>query len=80
VIRLPEPRVRPEVEARRKAGADALRPFIGRFVAQRGDEVLCDAEAPQDVVAWIHRTGAKGAVIFRVPVDPEADMGMHGQD
>ena len=40
VIRLPEPKVRPEVEARRKAGADNLRPYRGRFVGQKDERVL----------------------------------------
>ena len=80
VIRLPEPKVRPEVEARRKAGADILRPYIGRFVLQKGDEVLFDADNPHDVVKWMRENGIEGAGIFRVPVDPWADMGIHGQD
>jgi hypothetical protein len=35
VIRLPEPEVRPEVEARRKAGADIVRPSEGAMWARR---------------------------------------------
>ncbi len=80
MIRLPEPRVRPEVEARRKAGADALRPYIGRYVLLRGNEVIFDAENPHEVVAWMREHNIEGAGILRVPVDPTADMGMHGQD
>ena len=78
VIRLPEPAVRPEVEARRKAGADILRPFIGRYVAQKDERVLVDADNPYDVVNWLREHGIEGAVVFRVPIDPTADMGMHG--
>jgi len=37
--RLPEPKVSPEVEARRKAGGDILRPFRGRFVGQKDERV-----------------------------------------
>ncbi|MGH9278640.1 MAG: hypothetical protein ACRD12_11130 [Acidimicrobiales bacterium] len=80
VIHLPEPEVRPEVEARRKKGADILRPYIGRFVLRKGDEVLFDADNPHEVVAWMREHGVEGAAIFRVPVDPSADMGIHGED
>ena len=78
VIRLPEPKVRPEVEARRKAGADILRPYRGRFVARNDNRVLFDADTPQDVLAWLRQNGIEGAVVFRVPVDPTVDMGSHG--
>jgi hypothetical protein len=74
VIRLPEPKVRPEVEARRKAGADILRPYRGRFVGQKGERVLIDADNPYDVVNWLHDQGIEGAVIFRIPVEPTVDM------
>ncbi|MDQ2826675.1 MAG: hypothetical protein M3Y04_06925 [Actinomycetota bacterium] len=78
VIRLPEPKVRPAVEARRKAGADILRPYRGRFVAQKDEQVLTDADNPYDVVDWLRAYGVEGAAIFRVPVDPTADVGVHG--
>jgi len=78
VIRLPEPKVRPEVEARRKAGADILRPYRGRFVARKDDGVLFDAGTPQEILAWLSEQGIDGAVVFRVPVDPTVDMGSHG--
>lgn len=78
VIRLPEPKVRPDVEARRKAGADILRPFRGRFVARKDDGVLFDAETPQEVLAWLRDQRIEGAAVFRVPVDPTVDMGFHG--
>jgi len=80
VIRVPEPKARPEVEERRKAGADALRPYIGRYVLLSGNEVLFDADNPHGVVAWMREYNVEGAGILRVPVDPWADMGMHGQD
>lgn len=78
LIRLPQPTVRPEVEARRKAGADLLRPYRGRYVAQHDDRVLIDADNPDDVVHWLRDRGIEGAVVFRVPVDPTADVGLHG--
>jgi hypothetical protein len=78
LIRLPQPTVRPEVEARRKVGADLLRPYRGRYVAQHDDGVLIDADNPDDVVHWLRDRGIEGAVVFRVPVDPTADVGLHG--
>lgn len=77
-IRLPEPKVRPEVEAHRKAGADILRPYRGRYVARKDDRVLFDADTPQGVLTWLGDNGIEGAVVFRVPVDPTVDMGCHG--
>lgn len=78
VIRLPEPPVRPEVDARRKAGADILRPYRGRYVARKDGRVLIDAGTPQEVLAWLGDKGIEDAVVFRVPVDPTVDMGCHG--
>jgi hypothetical protein len=78
VVRLPEPKARPDVEARRKAGADILRPYIGRYVGRRDERVLIDADNPYDVVNWLRDQGVEGAVVFRVPADPTVDMGAHG--
>lgn len=78
LIRLPQPTVRPEVEARRKAGADILRPYRGRYVAQQDDRVLIDADNPNDIVNWLRDRGIEGAVVFRVPFDSTADIGFHG--
>jgi hypothetical protein len=58
----------------RTGGADALRPHRGRWVAVSGDEVLVAGDSPEDVHAWLVRHDRKGA-IFRVPLDPEADIG-----
>lgn len=78
VIRLPEPKVRPEVEARGKARADVLRPYRGRYVARQDGTVLVDADTPYEVVAWLRDHGIDGATVFRVPVDPTIDIGFHG--
>ena len=69
-IRLPEPRLRPKVEARRKARADVLRPFRGRYVARKDEVVLFDADTPHEVAAWLRQHRLGGATVFRVPVDP----------
>lgn len=58
----------------RTGEADALRPHRGRWVAVAGDEVLVADDSPDDVLAWLVRNERRGA-IFRVPLDPEADIG-----
>ena len=49
---------------------EALRPFIGLWVAVRGDEVLVAAPTPKDVVAWLTRHGQRAQSMFRV-IDSE---------
>lgn len=55
--------------SRRGRQADALRPYVGQWVALAGPtEVLVAAETPQEVLAWLarhERTAAHG--MFRVP-------------
>jgi hypothetical protein len=50
--------------------AEALRPFIGQWVAVRGDEVLVAAPSPKEVVAWLTRHRQRAQSMFRV-VDSE---------
>jgi hypothetical protein len=50
--------------------AEALRPFIGLWVAVRGDEVLVAASSPKEVVAWLARHRQRAQSMFRV-VDSE---------
>src|ERR1700733_1407970 len=50
--------------------AEALRPFVGLWVAVRGDEVLVAAPSPGEVVAWLTRHGQRAQSMFRV-VDAE---------
>ena len=49
--------------------ADLLRPFAGRWVAQRGLEVLAAADTPQAVLAWLERHNQQADAMFRVPLD-----------
>jgi hypothetical protein len=65
----------PEVESTAR-GADALRPFIGRWVATRDDEVLVAADEPREVVAWLARHGQKADSMFRVPENELAMTGL----
>jgi hypothetical protein len=50
--------------------AEALRPFIGLWVAVRDDEVLVAAPSPKEVVSWLARHGQRAQSMFRV-VDAE---------
>ena len=53
------------------AEAELLRPFIGKWVAQRGLEVLVAADTPQEVVRWLHRHEVQADGVFRVPEHPD---------
>jgi hypothetical protein len=50
--------------------AEALRPFVGQWVAVRGDEVLVASPSPKDVVAWLAQHRQRAQSMFRV-VDSE---------
>jgi hypothetical protein len=58
--------------------AEALRPFIGKWVAlgDRPWEVLVAADSPQEVLAWLARHGRRASSgMFRVPEsEREADV------
>lgn len=54
----------------RGAEAAALAPYIGRWIAQDGLEVLYDADSPYDVVHWLRRNGLR-ATVWKVPATPE---------
>lgn len=55
--------------------AEALRPFIGQWVAVRGDEVLVAAHSPAEVVSWLARYQQRAQSVFRVPESEEAIIG-----
>lgn len=56
--------------------AEALRPFMGQWVAQRGLEVLVAAETPQAVLAWLERHDQRADAMFRVPKDETEATGV----
>ena len=60
----PRPR-RPEREP--DPLVEALRPFIGQWVAVRGHEVLVGADSITAVVSWLTKHGVKAEGLFRVP-------------
>jgi hypothetical protein len=52
--------------------AEALRPYIGKWVALAGPtDVLVAADSPQEVLAWLARHERRAPYgMFRVPVSP----------
>jgi hypothetical protein len=54
---------------------ETLRPFIGLWVAVRGDEVLVAAPTPKDVVAWLAQHGRRAESMFRVTDSEQAIVG-----
>lgn len=58
----------PETTNRPPHGTEAalLEPFMGRFIAQDGLEVLYDSDSPYDVVRWLRKHGLR-ATVWRVP-------------
>lgn len=71
--RLPAPARRLSEPPAREGGAkanplvEALRPFIGKWVAVSGDEVLVAADTPKEVVGWLTRHGLVADSMFGVP-------------
>lgn len=55
--------------------AEALRPFIGLWVAVRGDDVLVAAHSPKEVVAWLAQHGQRAQSMFRVADSEKAITG-----
>jgi len=54
---------------------EALRPFIGLWVAVRGDEVLVAAPSAKEVVAWLAKHRQRAQSLFRVPDSEHAITG-----
>jgi len=55
--------------------AEALRPFMGLWVAMRGDEVLVAAPSPKEVVAWLAQHRQRAQSMFRVVGSEQAITG-----
>ncbi len=52
------------------AEAEALAPYVGKWVAQKGLDVLVAADTPLEVVQWLHRHDMAADGVFRVPASP----------
>lgn len=66
-----------EAGARGRSEADILRPYIGKWVAQKDLEVLVAADTPEEVVEWLYRHDMQADGMFRVPAS-RAEMEMIG--
>ncbi|MGE5286690.1 MAG: ribulose bisphosphate carboxylase small subunit [Micromonosporaceae bacterium] len=64
-----------ETAVRPQPLVEALRPFIGLWVAVRGDEVLVAAPSPKEVVAWLAQHRQRAQSMFRVPDSEQAVTG-----
>ena len=51
-------------------------PFVGEWVAMRGDEILVSAAHPGDVISWLARHRQQAETMFRVPEDEAAATGI----
>jgi hypothetical protein len=58
--------------SRQNRQADALRPYLGQWVALAGPtEVLVAADSPEEVLAWLARHERRATYgMFRVPASP----------
>jgi hypothetical protein len=59
--------------------AETLRPYIGLWVAVRGDDVLVAAPTPKQVVAWLSQHGQRAQSMFRVVDSEQAIAGVAPQ-
>lgn len=56
-----------------------LRSLVGRWVAIKGDDLLYEAETPQELVRWLTEHNQKADRVFRVPEDELAAAGLAPQ-
>jgi hypothetical protein len=52
----------------------ALRPYIGRWVAIRGTEVLTVGEFPREVIQFLKSRNLRADSVFRVPRDAKQEI------
>lgn len=52
----------------------ALRPYIGRWVAIRGSEVLAAGEFPREVIQFLRTRNLRADSVFRVPRDAKQEI------
>jgi len=57
------------------AEAEALRPFIGKWVAQKGLELMVAADTPQEILRWLEQHNQKADAMFCVPCDESEAIG-----
>ena len=71
----PSPPAASGIAGRPESLVEALRPFIGLWVAVRGDEVLVAAPSAKEVVAWLAQHRQRAQSMFRVPDSEHAITG-----
>jgi hypothetical protein len=71
----PAPPTAEGTAVRPQPSVEALRPFIGLWVAVRGDEVLVAAPSPKEVVAWLAQHRQRAQSMFRVRDSEQAISG-----
>ena len=69
------PSVAPDAHGHATPLAEALRPFVGLWVAVRDDSVLVAAPSPREVVAWLTQHRQRAQAMFRVVDTDEAVTG-----
>ena len=57
-----------------RGGAEALRPYVGQWVAVTGGEVVAAGASPRDVLRALERARETAESMFRVPLDPARDV------
>jgi hypothetical protein len=71
----PPPSAAYGADERPAPSAETLRPYVGLWVAVRGDEVLVAAPTPKEVVAWLSQHGQRAQSMFRVVDSEQAIIG-----
>jgi hypothetical protein len=77
--RITRPSAQARAAVRSEPLAEALRPFIGQWVAVRGDDVLVAAGSPKEVVSWLARYQQQAQSVFRVPESEQSASGVAPQ-
>jgi hypothetical protein len=77
--RITRPSAQARAAIRSEPLAEALRPFIGQWVAVRGDDVLVAAGSPKEVVSWLARHQQQAQSVFRVPESEQSAGGVAPQ-
>lgn len=54
--------------------AEALKPYMGQWVAFRGSRVLIAADTAGEVVEWLRENAETADGCLRVPIDPMKDV------
>lgn len=74
-VTTPRPLAASETDSRPASPVEALRPFIGLWVAVRDDEVLVAAPSPKEIVAWLAQHRQRAQSVFRVLDSEQAITG-----